>query len=43
MNCAIGGLNGLVSTEVQGSASVLRLSDSTKTPTHRQYLKRYLK
>ncbi len=38
---AIGGLNGFVSTEVQGSAFVLRLSDSAKTPAHRQYAARY--
>lgn len=38
---AIGGLNGFVSTEVQSSASVLRLNDSAKTPAHRQYAARY--
>ncbi len=38
---AIGGLNSFVSTEVQSSASVLRLSDSAKTPAHRQYATRY--
>jgi len=37
---AIGRLNGFVSTEVQGSASVLRLNDSAKTPAHRQYAAR---
>lgn len=38
---AIGGLNGFVSTKLQGSASVLRLNDSAKTPAHRQYAARY--
>ena len=37
---AIGGLNGFVSTEVQGSAFVLRLNFSAKNPTHRQYANR---
>lgn len=39
---AIGGMNGFVSTEVQSSASVLRLSDSTKNPPHCQVENRYL-
>ncbi len=38
---AIGGLNGFVSTEVQGSAFVLRLNFSAKNPAHRQYVNRY--
>ena len=38
---AIGGLNGIVSTEGQNSTSVLRLNDSAKNPTHRQYAARY--
>ena len=38
---AIGGLNGFVSTEVQYSTSILRLSDSAKNPAHRQYVNRY--
>jgi hypothetical protein len=37
---AIGGQNGFVSADVQGSASVLRLNDSAKTPAHRQYAAR---
>ncbi len=39
---AIGGLNGFVSTEVQGSAFVLRLNFGAKNPAHRQYVNRYL-
>ncbi len=37
---AIGGLNVLVSTEVQSSTSVLRLKFSAKNPAHRQYAAR---
>ena len=39
---AIGGLNGFVSTEVQGSAFVLRLNFGAKNPAHRQYVNRCL-
>ncbi|WP_205314214.1 hypothetical protein [Pedobacter namyangjuensis] len=39
---AIGGLNGFVSTEVQNSTFVLRISLSDKNPAHRQYENRYL-
>jgi len=38
---ALGGLNGFVSTEVQNSTSVLRLSFGAKNPAHRQYADRY--
>jgi len=38
---AIGGLNGFVSTEVQNSTFVLRISVSAKNPAHRQYAARY--
>ena len=38
---AIGGANGFVSTEVQGSTFLLRISVSAKNPTHRQYAARY--
>ena len=38
---AIGGLNGFVSTEVQISTSVLRLSFGAKIPAHRQYAARW--
>ena len=37
---AIGGLNGFVSTEVLNSTSVLRISFSAKSPTHRQFSNR---
>ncbi len=37
---AIGGLNGFVSTEVQNSTFVLRISVSAKNPAHRQYAAR---
>jgi len=37
---AIGGLNGFVSTEVQNSACVLRISVSAENPAHRQYVNR---
>lgn len=39
---AIGGVNGFVSTEVQNSASVLRIKFSAKNPAHRQYAARWL-
>ncbi len=35
------GLNGFVSTEVQSSTFVLRISVSAKNPAHRQYAARY--
>ena len=38
---AIGGANGFVSTEVQNSTFVLRISVSAKNPAHRQYAARY--
>ncbi len=38
---AIGGLNGFVSTEVQNSTFVLRISVSAKNPAHRQYAARW--
>ena len=37
---AIGGLNGFVSTEVQNSTFVLRISVIAKSPAHRQYAAR---
>jgi len=38
---AIGWLNGFISTEVQNSTFVLRISGSAKNPAHRQYVDRY--
>ena len=38
---AIGGLTSFVSTEVQNSTFVLRISVSAKNPAHRQYAARY--
>ena len=40
---AIGGANGFVSTEVQNSTFVLRISVSAKNPAHRQYAARCVK
>ena len=39
---AIGEVNGFVSTEVQNSTFVLRISVSAKNLAHRQYAARYL-